>query len=87
MIISFVTAQLFRKRSIKFSKIIYGGLFILLFICLMLTGSRGSWFAFFGVDFIFEYLDSQFGGVLFNLGDSNGDYSAILSSFYKRAAG
>lgn len=48
VIISFVAAQLFRKRSFKFSKIIYVGLFILLFICLMLTVSRGAWFAFLG---------------------------------------
>lgn len=48
MIISFLAAQLFRKSSFKPSKIIYGSLFILLFICLMLTGSRGGWFAFLG---------------------------------------
>ena len=48
VIISFVAAQLFRKRSFKFSKIIYGSLFILLFVCLTLTVSRGAWFAFLG---------------------------------------
>src|SRR3989338_5953360 len=48
VIISFVAAQLFRKRSFEFSKIIYGSLFILLFVCLTLTVSRGAWFAFLG---------------------------------------
>ncbi len=48
MVISFVTAQLFRKSNFKLSKIIYGSLFILLFVCLILTVSRGAWFNFLG---------------------------------------
>jgi len=48
MIIPFAAAQLFRKISFKISKIAYGGLLVLLFTCLILTVSRGAWFAFLG---------------------------------------
>ena len=48
MVIPFVAVQLFRKSSYRASKILHGSLFILLFICLILTVSRGAWFAFLG---------------------------------------
>ena len=87
MIISFVAAQLFRKRSFKPSKNYLWELVYFAFYLFNVNGIKRGLVCLFGVDFIFEYLDSWFGGVLFNLGDSNGDYSAVLSSFYKGAAG
>lgn len=48
VVISFVAAQLFRKKGFKPSKVVYGSLLILLFACLILTVSRGAWFAFLG---------------------------------------
>ena len=81
MIIPFVAVQLFRKSSFKASKITYGSLFILLFVCLILTVSRGAWFAFLGSTLFLSIWIHGLGGVLFNPGDSNGDYSAVLSSF------
>ena len=47
VIISFIVALFFKKLTLKLSRFLYAGLFILLFVCLMLTVSRGAWLAFF----------------------------------------
>ena len=48
VVIPFIIASFFKKTSFKLSKFLYGGLFILLFVCMILTVSRGAWLAFFG---------------------------------------
>ena len=64
VVISFVISRLFRKSGFKPSKAVYGSLFILLFACLVLTVSRGAWFAFLGsILFLSIWIHSL--GVLF----------------------
>ena len=46
MVLPFLLAHFFLKIRLKVSKILYLGLFLLLFSCLLLTMSRGAWFAF-----------------------------------------
>ena len=46
MVLPFLLALGFFKFRLKAAKLIYLGLFVLLFICLLLTVSRGAWFAF-----------------------------------------
>ncbi len=46
MVIPFVLASFFIKIRFKFFKFLFGVLFTLLFTCLVLTVSRGGWFAF-----------------------------------------
>jgi len=48
MVLPFLLALGFFKFRLKAAKLIYFGLFVLLFICLLLTVSRGAWFAFIG---------------------------------------
>lgn len=48
VIISFIITSFCKKITFKLSRFLYGGLFILLFVCLVLTVSRGAWFAFLG---------------------------------------
>lgn len=48
MVIPFLISRFFYKFKLKASKFIYFALFALLFICLLLTISRGSWLAFIG---------------------------------------
>lgn len=46
MVLPFLLTHFFFKLRLRVSKIVYAGLFLLLFICLLLTISRGAWFAF-----------------------------------------
>lgn len=46
MVIPFLISRFFSKFRIKVFRFIYFALFILLFICLLLTASRGAWLAF-----------------------------------------
>lgn len=46
MVIPFLISRFFYKFKVKISRFIYFALLILLFICLLLTASRGAWLAF-----------------------------------------
>ncbi len=46
MVIPFLIARFFSKLRLKASRFIYFALFILLFVCLLLTISRGAWLAY-----------------------------------------
>jgi len=46
MVLPFTLTHFFMKIRLKISKIVYLTLFLLLFTCLLLTMSRGAWFAF-----------------------------------------
>ena len=46
MVIPFLIARFFSKLRLKASRFIYFALFILLFVCLLLTVSRGAWLAY-----------------------------------------
>jgi len=46
VVIPFLISRFFSKLRIKVSRFIYFALFILLFVCLLLTVSRGAWLAF-----------------------------------------
>ena len=46
MVLPFTLTSFFMKKRLKISKIVYLILFLLLFTCLLLTMSRGGWFAF-----------------------------------------
>lgn len=48
VIIPFVITAFSKKITFKFSRFLYVGLLILLFVCLVLTVSRGAWLAFLG---------------------------------------
>ncbi|MDD5594704.1 MAG: O-antigen ligase family protein [Candidatus Omnitrophica bacterium] len=50
-VIPFMLVNLFIKFKYKITRFFYAGLFLLLFTCLILTVSRGSWFAFIGIIF------------------------------------
>lgn len=46
MVLPFLISRFFSKLKIKPSRIFYFALFVLLFVCLLLTVSRGAWLAF-----------------------------------------
>ncbi|MCX5694982.1 MAG: hypothetical protein NT014_07715, partial [Candidatus Omnitrophica bacterium] len=48
-VIPFIISLFFLKTNSRKYRLFTGGLFLLLFICLLLTVSRGAWFAFLGL--------------------------------------